>query len=117
MIPATRSAPIRSIQAAFLLCTLMAVLAASPLLAFASPKAGGSQVWSFQTGNTVTSSPAIANGVVYIGSDDSNVYALNAATGKKIWSFKTGDQVLSSPAVDSLIAIGSNDDFVYALNP
>ena len=27
------------------------------------------------------SSPAVANGVVYVGSDDINVYALNAATG------------------------------------
>ena len=27
------------------------------------------------------SSPAVANGVVYVGSGDSNVYALNASTG------------------------------------
>ena len=38
----------------------------------------------------VHSSPAVANGVVYVGSDDGNVYALNASTGAKLWSYTTG---------------------------
>ncbi len=45
------------------------------------------------------SSPAIENGVVYIGSEDGKVYALNASTGALIWSFTTDDEVTSSPAV------------------
>ena len=32
--------------------------------------------WLFKTRNDVVSSPAISNGVVYIGSDDGHVYAL-----------------------------------------
>jgi PQQ-like domain len=36
-----------------------------------------SKAWSFATGNTVFSSPAVVNGVVYVGSRDNNVYALN----------------------------------------
>ena len=55
--------------------------------------------WSFTTGKAVGSSPAAANGVVYIGSDDNNLYALNAKTGAKLWSYKTGSYVESSPAV------------------
>ena len=31
--------------------------------------------WSYTTGSHVVSSPAVANGVVYIGSEDHNVYA------------------------------------------
>jgi eukaryotic-like serine/threonine-protein kinase len=31
--------------------------------------------------SAVFSSPAVVNGVVYVGSDDHNVYALNATTG------------------------------------
>ena len=38
----------------------------------------------------------MANGVVYVGSDDENVYALNASTGAKLWSYPAGG---SSPAV------------------
>jgi glucose dehydrogenase len=44
--------------------------------------------WSYATnGPIVLSSPAVVNGVVYVGSDDSNVYALNAGTGAKLWSY------------------------------
>ena len=52
----------------------------------------GAKLWSFATGGQVYSSPAVANGVVYIGSFDGNVYALNASTGAKLWSFATGSQ-------------------------
>lgn len=37
--------------------------------------------WKFHTGGSVTSSPAVANGVVYVGSADHNLYALDSATG------------------------------------
>jgi len=36
---------------------------------------------------------------VYVGSDDGNLYAVNAATGAKLWSFATGAPVFSSPAL------------------
>ena len=73
--------------------------------------------WSYATGGAVHSSPAVANGVVYIGSDDFNVYALNAKTGAKLWSYATGGAVQSSPAVSNgVVYVGSNDYNVYALN-
>jgi outer membrane protein assembly factor BamB len=34
--------------------------------------------WSYTTGAYVESSPAVGNGVVYVGSDDNNLYALDA---------------------------------------
>ena len=37
------------------------------------------------------SSPLVANGAVYFGSGDGNLYALDAATGDLRWKFKTGD--------------------------
>ena len=39
------------------------------------------QRWSYTTGSGVYSSPAVANGVVYVGSVDHNVYGLDASTG------------------------------------
>ena len=63
------------------------------------------------------SSPAVANGVVYFGSDDDNVYALNATTGARLWSYRTDGNVDSSPAIaNGVVYIGSNDWNVYALN-
>jgi outer membrane protein assembly factor BamB len=44
----------------------------------------GAKLWQFTTGGPVYSSPAVvANGVVYVGSNDKNVYALKASTGAK----------------------------------
>jgi PQQ-like domain/Domain of unknown function DUF11 len=63
----------------------------------------------------------VANGVVYFGSDasdlDHNLYALNASTGAKLWSYATGTSVFSSPAVaNGVVYFGSGDHNVYALN-
>ena len=56
--------------------------------------------WAFRTGSFVISSPAVgADGTVYIGSDDGNLYALEGATGKQLWAFTTGEQIESSPAI------------------
>jgi uncharacterized repeat protein (TIGR01451 family) len=55
--------------------------------------------------------------LVYVGSEDKNVYALNASTGAKLWSFATGNLIGSSPAVvNGIVYIGSNDHNLYALN-
>src|SRR5712691_3609859 len=78
--------------------------------------------WSFTTLAPVLSSPAVASGVVYAGSADENVYALNAATGARQWRSHTGGGIVSSPAVASgVVYIGSEapvsgDGHVYALN-
>jgi outer membrane protein assembly factor BamB len=71
------------------------------------------------------SSPAVANGIVYIGSDDGNLYALNASNGDKIWNYTTsfqqtyltGNQVTSSPAVSQgIVYVGSVGGNIYAFN-
>ena len=62
----------------------------------------------------VWSSPSIANGRVYIGSNDNKVYCLDAETGSLIWSYTTGAVVASSAAVvDGRVYIGSGDGKVY----
>jgi eukaryotic-like serine/threonine-protein kinase len=57
----------------------------------------------------------VAGGVVYVGSYDYNVYALNARTGAKLWSYTTGYIVDSAPAVSNgVVYFGSADGNVYA---
>jgi len=77
--------------------------------------------WSYATGAAVYSSPAVANGVVYVGSTDGNFYALDASTGAELWSFTVGssieDRVYSGPAVaNGVVFVGSLHGDVYALN-
>ncbi len=77
----------------------------------------GTLDWSYQTSAFVESMPAVVNGVVYFGSTDYYVYALNERTGALIWRYLTGFQVHSSPAVvNGVVYIGSDDHYVYALD-
>ena len=59
--------------------------------------------------------PAVADGVVYVGADDGNLYALAAATGSQLWVYSTGSAIQSSPAVaDGRVYIGSDNGYEYA---
>lgn len=48
------------------------------------------QAWSFVTGDWVTGTPLVADGVVYIGSWDGNMYALRERDGSVLWSYNSG---------------------------
>jgi len=73
--------------------------------------------WSFAARAGLLAPPSVAKGVVYVGSIDHNVYALDAATGTKLWNFTTGDEVDSAPAVvNGVVYVGSLDSNVYALD-
>src|SRR2546425_4803149 len=75
-----------------------------------------SLLWSFKTGGPVKSSAAVVDGHVFIGSGDSNVYALDLTSGKKIWAAKTGGPVDSSPLVlDGKVFFGSTDNSLRAV--
>jgi outer membrane protein assembly factor BamB len=73
----------------------------------------------------VRSSPAVANGVVYVGSDDHKLYAFDAAgsTGcsgtpkscSPLATATTNGVVFSSPTpVGVAVYVGSDDDNIYA---
>jgi outer membrane protein assembly factor BamB len=47
----------------------------------------------------VFSTPEIANGVVYFGSNDNYIYAVNESTGALIWRHLTGSAVTDTPVV------------------
>ncbi len=42
----------------------------------------GALLWKYTTGSLVQSSPAVVNGMVYIGSIDGNLYAFGLPTSK-----------------------------------
>ena len=75
----------------------------------------GEKIWQSPTGYWVWSSPAVADGNVYVGSEDYSIYCLNASTGAKEWSYETGNFVDSSPAiVNNTLYVGSDDNNIYA---
>jgi len=85
--------------------------------ASAAPREFHRVKWVFPTGARVVSSPVWRDGVVLFGSDDGNVYAVDAATGRQRWMARTDGPVASTPALsgDRLFAL-SYDGRLYALD-
>jgi outer membrane protein assembly factor BamB len=73
--------------------------------------------WKSSTSGGVASSPSVADGRVYVGSQDKHVYCLDAWTGALIWKFNTSSRIKSSPAVvNGKVYVGPDDGYVYCLN-
>lgn len=74
----------------------------------------GALNWKFKTGDVVHASPAIADGILFIGSWDSYFYALDAATGQQRWRFKTGEDedIHNQVGIQSSAAVA--DGMVYS---
>lgn len=67
----------------------------------------------------VHTTPALWDGKVYLGSDSSYLYVLNAANGRMLWKFKADGRVRSAPAIcpdDRIVIFGSEDQHVYGVD-
>jgi len=81
--------------------------------------------WIYTIGDVlmsvVMSSPAVADGKVYVTSANGKIYCLNAETGDFIWDYKLTESpwyMASSPAVaDGKVYVGSDGGEVYAFGP
>ena len=55
--------------------------------------------------------------MVYIGSHDHRLYALDTGTGELYWDYTTGGIIDSSPIIaEGVVYFGSQDTILYALN-
>ncbi|NIO22734.1 MAG: PQQ-binding-like beta-propeller repeat protein, partial [Candidatus Aenigmarchaeota archaeon] len=74
--------------------------------------------WNATFGGSVASSPKIADGILYFGSMDQNVYAVNPKTGKEMWRTKLGGIIIFCNPVfwKGLLMIGTLDQKFYAMN-
>lgn len=74
----------------------------------------GKMAWTFATRARVESSPAIADGRVFVGSNDGRFYVLSLSNGTKLWEFDAGAPLSASPAIaNGKIVIGSQDGRLY----
>jgi eukaryotic-like serine/threonine-protein kinase len=73
-------------------------------------------LWTFKTQGPVKSTAAIADGKVFVGSNDRHLYALELATGKLVWAFTNSEAIESAPLVlNGKVYFGANDAHVYAV--
>lgn len=79
---------------------------------------GGAQLlWTFTSDDEVRSSPLSEREVVFFGSYDTNLYALNGKSGDFIWKASTKAGICSSPALhDEMVLVGSEDNYLYAFD-
>lgn len=83
----------------------------------AGPKQLKGIKWQFKTEGAVLSSPVIVNGVVFVGSSDRNLYAVDQNTGQQKWKFRANGPINSSPAVaEGIVYFTSLDGGFYALD-
>jgi outer membrane protein assembly factor BamB/tRNA A-37 threonylcarbamoyl transferase component Bud32 len=75
------------------------------------------ELWSFECEDEIRGTPNVANGVVYIGCYDNNLYALDAKSGDFKWKYATEGGIPTRPAImDTMIFVGSEDFRLYALD-
>ena len=83
----------------------------------------GSLIWSYGSGGSFISSPALSynNEVVYCGNTDTYLYAVASSTGSLIWKMYSFASITSSPyvygvGVESVIFIGSTASAWFGIN-
>jgi outer membrane protein assembly factor BamB len=77
------------------------------------------EIWSYTAGAAIPAlqPPLVVEGRVYIGSDDGNIVALDAARGKEKWSFKAGHEASwnSMAYSDGTLFAIETTDLIHAL--
>lgn len=77
----------------------------------------GNLKWKYKTQGKIFSSPLAKNGLVYIGSADGGLYAIDEKSGNLKWKFKTAGAIHSSPSLlNNILYFGSFDGHYYAIN-
>jgi len=82
----------------------------------------GEILWTYDTGDPIRSSPAIGlgpgserPGIVYVGSGNGRLYALNAADGQRRWSFDTTpveERLRDRNDLNGSVALGSDGVYI-----
>src|SRR5271166_4018157 len=75
-------------------------------------------LWTFDAGESIESSAAIVDGVVYVGSQSADLIAVSLADGKLLWKYKVKDGIgESSPAVRAgIVVVGDLSGAIHAVN-
>ncbi len=74
-------------------------------------------LWSYKTNAPIFSSPLLAKGRLFIGSNDSDLRCIDADNGMLLWSFNTGSSIVSTGTLaNDEVIFGSEDGYVYCLD-
>ncbi len=72
--------------------------------------------WTFKTGEFLKSSPVVSEGLVFVGSESGNLFAISLKDGKEEWKFNTNLEIEAPPLVHGdNVYVGSTNGFLYAI--
>jgi outer membrane protein assembly factor BamB len=77
----------------------------------------GRERWIFTADAEIRASPIIVDGMIYVGSYDENLYAVDLKAGEAKWSTDRGDVVGSPVFAEGTIYISLNSGELQALRP
>jgi len=73
-------------------------------------------LWRFSAKDAIDGAAAIADGVVFIGSEDEHLYAVDLATGAKKWEYKCGP-IKAAPAYrDGAVYVGDSNGLFHCVD-
>jgi outer membrane protein assembly factor BamB len=72
-------------------------------------------LWTFKTEDSIEGAVAVRGGVVYVGSMDEHLYAVDFATGKRKWKYKGGPFKASPAMRDGVVYAGDLDGVLHAV--
>jgi len=80
-------------------------------------RADGQRLWQYRAPASIHSSPALAQGVLVVGTDDGMLVALEARTGVKKWELQIGSGIYASPIIrQQTIFVGTLDQEFLAID-
>ena len=92
--------------------TLDKVAAALPV-----SSGGVKPLWTFKCEDEIRGTPALHQGMLFIGCYDNNLYALNAADGQFQWKYATEGGIVARPTIyDNNVIFGSEDHRLHVVS-
>jgi outer membrane protein assembly factor BamB len=77
----------------------------------------GKVLWQFNGSAAIESSPLLVGNLLYFGSWDHKLYAIDIRTHRVRWTFEADDELNSSPAYSSgMVFVGSDGGSLYAVD-
>jgi outer membrane protein assembly factor BamB/tRNA A-37 threonylcarbamoyl transferase component Bud32 len=74
-------------------------------------------IWTYSCADEIRGTAAYERKVVYIGSYDKHLHALNAETGELIWKYQTDGGIVSRPTImEDSVFIGSEDHRLHVVS-
>ena len=109
----TKGVPWNSVQGSCAVANGLVVVGSRSTFLYGIDAASGRIQWQHShDGSWVTSSPALRDGIAYVGQSDGNKITAVDSKGKRLWVFNAPDETFGSPALaGDVLYVAGNDNY------